>query len=226
MNHTPAVLALLALSSLGLSALAAAQKTTVTIGGQPVSLDTVKVGGRTYVALDQLQKALTAAGGAGPLGAAEGCLNEWLFNGTWRLRATAVKYVPDAGNGNSYGWVVTTEIRNGGKQALSFYRTGIEKGIGVALKNGDFKALGLSGLASAFNDRMMTDLSPGAGVLMDLPFSWQGGKPTNAELQANPPVKLIVPVDVSALRRGGSTLYKTVNYARDPSFRVNLTCKG
>ena len=60
---------------------------------------------------------------------------------------------------------------------------------------------------------------------MDLPFSWQGGTPTNEQLQANPPVKLIVPVDVTALRRGGSTLYKTVNYVKDPSFRVNLTCK-
>ncbi|MFC6659090.1 hypothetical protein [Deinococcus multiflagellatus] len=160
MKHTRALFAILALSSLGLSVPAAAQKTTVTIGGQPVSLDTVKVGGRTYVALDQLQKALAAAGGANQLGAAEGCLNEWLFNGTWRLRATAVKYVPDAGNGNYYGWVVTTEIRNGGKQLLSLYNTGIEKGIGVALKNGDFKTLGLSGLASAFSDHYMDDLPP------------------------------------------------------------------
>ncbi|WP_221090646.1 hypothetical protein [Deinococcus aquaedulcis] len=223
MTHTRTLLPLLTLSLLGLSAPAAAQKTTVTIGGQPVSLDTVKVGGRTYVALDQLQKALTAGGGANQLGAAEGCLNEWLFNGTWRLRATAVKYVPDAGNGNYYGWVVTTEIRNGGKQLLNLANTGIEFGVSLALKNGNTKALGLNGIASAF--KTGTDLPPGAGLVMDLPFSWQGGKPTNAELQANPPVKLIVPVDVSALRRGGSTLYKTVNYAKDPNFRVNLTCK-
>ncbi|MXV18080.1 hypothetical protein [Deinococcus xianganensis] len=200
-----------------------AQKTTLTIGGQPTTLDTVKVGGRTYVALDQLQNALTAAGGSNQLGAAEGCLNEWLFNGTWRLRVTGVKYVPDAGNGNSYGWVVTTEFRNGGKQLLNLSSTGIEKGVSLALKDGSTKDLGLSGIASAF--RTGTDLPPGAGLVMDLPFSWQGGAPTNAQLQANPPVKLIVPVDVTALRRGGSTLYKTVNYVKDPSFRVNLTCK-
>lgn len=202
---------------------ASAQKTTLTIGGQPTTLDTVKVGGRTYVALDQLQKALTAAGGSTQLGAAEGCLNDWLFNGTWRLRVTAVKYVPDAGNGNSYGWVVTTEFRNGGKQLLNLSNTGIEKGVSLALKDGSTKELGLSGIASAF--RTGTDLPPGAGLVMDLPFSWQGGTPTNEQLQANPPVKLIVPVDVTALRRGGSTLYKTVYYVKDPSFRVNLTCK-
>ena len=214
---------LLATLSLTAASMAAAQKTTLTIGGQPTTLDTVKVGGRTYVALDQLQKALTAAGGSNQLGAAEGCLNDWLFNGTWRLRATAVKYVPDAGNGNYYGWVVTTEFRNGGKQLLNLANTGIEQGVSLALKDGSTKDLGLGGIASAF--RTGTDLPPGAGLVMDLPFSWQGGAPTNAQLQANPPVKLIVPVDVSALRRGGSTLYKTVNYSQDPSFRVNLTCR-
>ncbi|ALW88436.1 hypothetical protein [Deinococcus actinosclerus] len=214
---------LLATLSLTAASMAAAQKTTLTIGGQPTTLDTVKVGGRTYVALNQLQQALTAAGGSNQLGAAEGCLNEWLFNGTWRLRVTSVKYVPDAGNGNYYGWVVTTEFRNGGKQLLNLSSTGIEKGVSLALKDGSTKDLGLGGIASAF--RTGTDLPPGAGLVMDLPFSWQGGAPTNAQLQANPPVKLIVPVDVSALRRGGSTLYKTVNYSKDPSFRVNLTCR-
>ena len=49
--------------------LAAAQKTTLNVGGQAVQLDTVKVGGRTYVALDQLQKALGAAGGANQIAA-------------------------------------------------------------------------------------------------------------------------------------------------------------
>ncbi|GGR91563.1 hypothetical protein [Deinococcus sedimenti] len=214
---------LLATISLTAVSTAAAQKTTLTIGGKPTTLDTVKVGGRTYVALDQLQKALTAAGGSNQLGAAEGCLNEWLFNGTWRLRVTAIKYVPDDRNGNYYGWVATTEIRNGGKQLLNLSNTGIEYGVSLALKDGSTKELGLSGITSAFKTR--TDLPPGAGLVMDLPFSWQGGTPTNEQLQANPPVKLIVPVDVTALRRGGSTLYKTVNYAKDPSFRVNLTCK-
>ncbi|WP_119673715.1 hypothetical protein [Deinococcus sp. RM] len=214
---------LLATLSLTAASMAAAQKTTLTVGGQPTTLDTVKVGGRTYVALDQLQKALTAAGGSTQLGAAEGCLNEWLFNGTWRLRVISVKYVADAGNGNYYGWVATTEFRNGGKQLLKLSNTGIEKGVSLALKDGSTKELGLSGIASAF--KTGTDLPPGAGLVMDLPFFWQGGTPTNEQLQANPPVKLIVPVDVTALRRGGSTLYKTVNYVKDPSFRVNLTCK-
>ncbi len=140
-----------------------------------------------------------------------------------RLRVTAVKYVPDDRHGNYYGWVVTTEFRNGGKQLLNLSNTGIEKGVSLALKDGSTKELGLSGIASAF--KTGTDLPPGAGLVMDLPFSWQGGTPTNEQLQANPPVKLIVPVDVTALRRGGSTLYKTVNYVKDPNFRVNLTCK-
>ncbi|NTY01824.1 hypothetical protein [Deinococcus sp. JMULE3] len=222
MTRTLSTLLLTTLSLATIST-AAAQKTTLTIGGQPTTFDTVKVGGRTYVALDQLQKALTAAGGSNQLGAAEGCLNEWLFNGTWRLRVTAIKYVPDDRNGNYYGWVATTEIRNGGKQLLNLSNTGIEKGVSLALKDGSTKELGLSGIASAF--KTGTDLPPGAGLVMDLPFSWQGGTPTNEQLQANPPVKLIVPVDVTALRRGGSTLYKTVNYSKDPSFRVNLTCR-
>ncbi|UBV41715.1 hypothetical protein LAJ19_08625 [Deinococcus taeanensis] len=44
-------------------------------------------------------------------------------------------------------------------------------------------------------------------------------------MQANTPTKLIVSVDVSALRRGDSPPNQTVSYGKSPSFRVNLTCR-
>ncbi|UBV41716.1 hypothetical protein LAJ19_08630 [Deinococcus taeanensis] len=64
-------------------------------------------------------------------------MNEWLLNGTWRLRVTGIRFVPSPKDRRPWGWVVTTETRNGGRQALSLDCTGIEEGISVTLKNGD-----------------------------------------------------------------------------------------
>ena len=44
--------------------------------------------------------------------AREGCLNQWMFNGIWRVRVTKVEPLA-ADTGNQIGWLVTEQWRNG-----------------------------------------------------------------------------------------------------------------
>jgi len=200
------------------SALAA--KVPVVIGGKTHQLDSVVVGGKTYVNVEQLKAALAAPGGANQAVSVEGCMNEWLFNGIWRLRVTSVKPTTNPGTGNSPGWQVTAEFRNGTKVLTSLYRTGVEKGVSAVFPDGNTMAHGSNGLSSAWTDAIFKEIPQGAGAVVSFNY-WL---PTDAAGPGAAPVKFLVPVDVSALRRGGSDLYKKVSYAASPNFRVDLTC--
>ncbi|WP_425147964.1 hypothetical protein [Deinococcus sp.] len=198
------------------SSLALAASTTVNLGGKNVALDSVVVGGKTYVSLDQLKTALTAAGGSNQLASAEGCMNQLLFDGVWRLRVTKLEFKPNPKDGTFWGWIATTEFRNGYKDVLSFEHAGIEKGISVALKDG-----GLLGMttSSQMVDTLFQDIAPGAGVVVPLRFRGPDGS-SDDQVQGNPPQKLIVPIDLKIQTYHGLKL----PYSSSPNFRVDLTC--
>jgi hypothetical protein len=47
----------------------------------------------------------------------EGCMNQWLFNGVWRVRATKVE--PFMDGSQQVGWQVTESWRNGTTQEIA-----------------------------------------------------------------------------------------------------------
>ena len=213
-------LALAAVSAVALAA-PAVGKTSVSMGGKPVPLSSVVVGGRTYVSLAELQAALGAAGGSNPLASAEGCMNQWLFDGVWRLRATKTEFKPNAKNGTFWGWILTVELRNGTQNLLSMYHAGLEKGVSLALQDGNTLGLGRNSASPplAFADNLFKDLPSGAGVVMPLWFYGPDGA-TDEQVQANPPAKLLVPIDLKAQTYHNLKL----PYSSSPNFRVDLTC--
>jgi len=71
----------------------------------------------------------------------EGCMNQWLFNGVWRVRVTAVE--PYSEGGRIDGWQVTEVWRNGTSQQLSPTNSAL-KGQRLELGNGYVDAGGLS----------------------------------------------------------------------------------
>ena len=199
---------------------ALAAKVNVTIGGQSVALDAVTVGGKTYVSLDGLKAALAAQGGADQRASLEGCLNEWLFNGIWRLRVTKVEPIQDPGRGGAPGWGVTVEFRNGTKNVINLSKTGVEKGTSLALRDGNTLA---NSEGSAWVDAIFKDVPQAAAHVFRYNF-WLPDGTTAQQAAATEPAKLIVQVDPNQLRNWRAT--KDLKYSTpNPSFRVNLTCR-
>lgn len=200
------------------SVAAAQATTTLTINGRAVTLSTVTVGGKTYVSLDQLRTALNAPGGANQQVALEGCRNEWLFNGIWRMRVTGVTPIKDDGRGGWPGWGVTVEWRNGTSAVVNLSKTGIEKGTGLAFTNGDTWA---NSEGSAWVDAIFKDIVQGAANIYQYRFWLPDAGNKSAPLPT--PDKLVITVDPNQLRNWPSL--SAIRYAtNNPSFRVNLRC--
>jgi len=79
----------------------------------------------------------------------EGCMNQWLFNGVWRVRVTAVE--PYSKGGPQIGWQVTEVWRNGTFQELSPTNSSF-KAQRLELANGAVDADGLSVQAVTTNN--------------------------------------------------------------------------
>lgn len=213
---TPRTLAVLLALTAAPAALAA--KTNVVLNGQTHSLDTVVVNGQTYVNLKQLQAALAAPGGANQRVALEGCRNEWLFNGIWRMRVTKVEPIGDPGRNNWPGWGVTVEWRNGTAQTVTLGKTGVEKGTAVAFADGNTWA---NSEGTAWVDAVFKDVVQGATNTFTYRFWLPDGGDRNAALPA--PQKLVITVDPNELKNW--SVGRLVKYATpNPSFRVNLAC--
>src|SRR5579863_5204255 len=72
----------------------------------------------------------------------EGCMNQWLFNGVWRVRVTSVEPY-SVGGGPQIGWQVTEVWRNGTYRELSPTNSSI-KNERLELTKGGIDADGLS----------------------------------------------------------------------------------
>jgi len=214
---------LLGIGALGLAVLAWAQSganLAIVINGQAVSGKTAVVKGQTYVPLSALKAAgfkatiasgkLTLssapAGGANQVTALEGGMNDWLFNGIWRLRVTSVKPNDDG----RPGWKVGIELRNGTKlDNVAPGGTGLDS-VSLIMEDGNaIKPYNITDFADK-------GLGQGATNAMDLLFYDDDG----GGRKPNRLVVRIVPDDFTKnfLKNQGAGY--TV---ADPSFRVRLT---
>lgn len=205
---------------LALSASALAAKTTVTIAGQTVQVESTVIGGQTYINLKQLQTALSAAGGANQKASVTGCVNEPLFNGVWRLRVSKVEAVADPDGGSLNFYHIVTQISNGTNKTLSPDSAGIQIGnaYNIFMANGDSIAAPTSTSVS-FQTKTWAKLPQGAGENMDFWFR-PSGTPTLDQMKANMPQKFLFEVKPDKLDKSLKVAYTV----QDPSFRVNLTC--
>jgi hypothetical protein len=123
-------------------AVAAPAPLKILLNGQPTALSTATVGGQLYLPLEALKKlgvpytvqngnlslnsvsrAGSSAGGANERPSLEGCLNEPLFNGVWRVRVS--KLVRISKDESTPGWGLTLELRNGSRVTLSATDAGV-----------------------------------------------------------------------------------------------------
>ncbi len=145
-------------------------------------------------------------GGANQRVSVEGCQNQWLFDGVWRVRVSNV---------SPTGTEATLEVRNGTKNAMTPPDGGFAKingqGIDMAFDDGSVQNLDLDANRESYRADLSTKkLPPGGGAKTVLRFA----APSNASAK---PVKLLIAVDPAY---NSDVHYPT----KDPSFRVRVSC--
>jgi len=162
-----------------------------------------------------------SAGGSHQRAALEGCLNEWLFNGIWRLKVTKVdtiKSTPDAAGNFNTGWGVTVQVRNGTNVDFIPASTGIGH-LTLVSVDGDTMDVGLTTTGTLDAQKLVYhDFPPSSQYTHQLTFWYPYG---TAAADIKKPVKFILAFDYNARKDASGPRYTTSN----PSMRVNLTCK-
>lgn len=195
---------------------AVAAPVTLSTSGQPVTVNTVVIGGVTYVKLTDLKTALTAQGGANAKASVSGCVNEWLFNGIWRMRVTKVQTVKDEDYGD--GWGVTIEIKNGATQTLKLDDAGVVYNGAVNLTFPDGNSWAKS-WRKGWQDKTYAAMPQGTGAVYEFQI-FPETRMDKAAVTAYAPQKFLMDV-----AKEKDDYVKASFSVPDPSFRVDLTCK-
>ena len=200
---TKAKVCLFVLGAAALAAAAMLAKVNVTLAGKPLTLDSVVVGGRTYVALDQLKAALNTAGGASAIKATEGGIGDVLFDGVWRLTVLSVRRSDD-----DRSWEVKLRVSNGTTKTRdmgsAINNFAPHTAFHVATEAGDTLTGEASDGSRLQRELTMKDLLPGSGATTTVHFVGPAD---------DKPVKFILEIKPAP----------GLPYAKDPSFRVDLT---
>ena len=202
------ILALSAVTLLGAALAQSVKQLSVTLAGKSLRLESVVVGGKTYVSLEQLKVALPnpAAGGANQVAAASGCIGELLFNGAWRLKVQNVAWSAD-----QKFWLVRVELRNGTSKAVSVTgngAAGVGEDISLVMQSGN--TLGVSEAVTLQDALLFKTLAPGASAVATIKFK--------ADDDADKPAKFLWAM--SARQNSGNA-----PLSKQPGLRVDLTCQ-
>lgn len=218
----------LALLTLALSPVAAAQSYSLVVNGQVAPAPAIVVNGQTYVPLSALKllgipsslkgttltlgtgaAPATSPGGANQRTSLEGCLGETLFNGVWRMTVKSVRPISRY-NGQQRGYALSVEWKNGSTATADALNTGV-KNLQLVLQDGNT-------LDSENGQQLLyRKLAQGAGNTFTLEYyadSAQSARLTPAD-------KLLVEIDPAVLRNTG---VKAAYSTPTPSFRVQLNC--
>ena len=191
---------------LGVALAQAVKQVSVSVAGKSLKLDSVVVGGKTYVSLGQLQKALpNPVGGANQAAGSTGCINQMLFNGAWRFRVQKVFYSVEERT-----WFITVELRNAMNQSAMVFNNGSE-GLGddVTLSMASGNTLNITNVNTTQDKIFLKNLAPGAGVVTNFEFS--------ADTDTDKPSKFLWAM--SAANNSNKA-----PLSKEPAFRVDLTC--
>jgi hypothetical protein len=159
-------------------------------------------------------------GGSTQVSAQSGCMNEWMFDGVWRVRVTNVAWRPAGDKPN--GWDVAMQWANGTSiSALSPVDTG-KQHLVLALENGDTLSADDS-TTGALNEQQLDFHTFPASGQFSYTQTFYSGQTLD---QNNKATKLLVTFDVATYKKnhpGKSARFwnvKTPAY----NYRIDLTC--
>lgn len=179
-----------------------------------------RIAALSLIALLPLQAAAAtqAQGGSTQVAAQSGCMNQWLFNGMWRVRVTNVAQMPA---GDVSGWNVTMQWANGTSFAGVAPVDTMKQDLVLALANGDTLTATDSTRGSLNQQQLDFHTFPASGQ-----FTYTQMFTAPSVDPNNKPVKLLVTFDVPKYRAAhpaNSAKYwrqKTPAY----NYRIDLTC--
>ena len=198
---------------IGVAVAQGVKQLSVSLAGKSLKLDSVVVGGKTYVSLEQLRKALPnpapstgAAGGANQVAAASGCIGEYLFNGVWRFKVQSLMYSLE-----EKAWYLTIELRNGTNKIAAPFNTGSSgSGDDISLVTEDGNSLSLANGSRIQDDILLKSIAPGSAGVTKIWF--------NADAATPKATKLLWAM--SAINNSDKA-----PLSKQPAFRVDLTCQ-
>lgn len=157
-------------------------------------------------------------GGSTQARAQAGCMNQWMFNGVWRVRVTNVAPIPA---GDVQGWNVTMQWANGTSFAGISPTDTVKQDLVLALANGDTLTATDSTRGSMNQQQLDFHTFPASGQ-----FTYTQMFITQNFDANNKPAKLLVTFDVPKYRAshpGSEAKFwklKTPAY----NYRIDLTC--
>lgn len=161
-----------------------------------------------------------AEGGSTQVSAQDGCMNQWMFNGVWRVRVTNVAFVPKGDKAN--GWDVTMQWANGTKYPNVSPADTLKQELVLALKNGDTLTANDSSVGTLTEQTLDVHSFPASGQFTYTQHFLSG----DTLDENNKPAKLLITFDVPKYRQmhAGSPMKfwtaKTTGY----NYRINLNC--
>jgi len=158
-----------------------------------------------------------AEGGSTQIAATEGCMNQWMSSGVWKMRATAIALAP-----GDFGWLVTQEWVNITRRAVFPGVLNGDNGRSVPTNVSDEYLTTQGGnTGSSFNAVGGLQLGsrnvafpPGGSFTFKQLFAWSPFDKTDK------PTRLLVTFDASAQNK----LAGLPHYRSPASFRINLDC--
>jgi hypothetical protein len=160
----------------------------------------------------QASGAQSAQGGSFEIPAVQGCMNQWMSNGLWRVRATAI--APADSGGPQIGWKVTEEWTSLAHQSIAAGDTMVSVQQ-LVLANGDTLESDAGVTTSgSFATLVLHVFAPGTSLTYQQAF-------IQIPFTADKPVKLIVTFDAAKEKL---ITYRPQYKVNPPNFRINLEC--
>lgn len=215
--------------------LAADTSYRITVNGVATSLRAVTLQNQIYIPLAAVKElvgsrvsgntvelfALNAAqGGANERPSVEGCVNQWVFNGVWRLRVLRMERVVAPFSG-APGYAVALELRNGSTRTLSPAMTGWDgngRGIDLVADDGSKPVLDVGDYQVGL---VFKEIPQAASLSTTLKFYYPSG--TDAS-RLRTPNKLLLEINPQVLRNNAAMVGNLSYSVANPSFRIKLDC--
>ncbi len=163
-----------------------------------------------------------AQGGSTQVSAQSGCLNQWMFNGVWRVRVNNVAWHPADATSALTGWDVTMQWRNGTSYAGISPLDSIKQDMVLGLANGDTISAADTTTSRMNQQQLDYHTFPASGQ-----FTYTQNFLSSQTLdQNNKPAKLLITFDVPQYKAyhphntGKLWNMKTPGY----NYRINLAC--
>jgi hypothetical protein len=156
----------------------------------------------------------SAQGGSFEIPAVQGCMNQWMSNGLWRTRATAISPYSNAGDPQT-GWKVTEDWTSLAHQSIVAGDTNISIQQ-LVLGNGDTLLSDAGVITSgSFGQLVGHTFAPGSSftyqqLFIQIPFD-----------AVDKPVKLIVTFDAATEKK---ITYRPQYKVNPPNFRISFEC--